>query len=204
MGPLSYDWLLDLNLTMTDSQSSDGTFYPSSQSESSPCRQSPQELAELHKDRVRLILMNDHNQALALLQSIDDGWCSIVPLAPSKADGYVQVCFMGSNCYVQVSFMGANKFACLREVVLWGAGVWLEVGQQASHLCGMPRCKALGHVIAETKIENQRRKGCRVWIDCPHEGCQLKILLCDHYPKCIRHVNGYDGQEDFLARGIHT
>lgn len=61
--------------------------------------------------------------------------------------------------------------------------------EEASHLCGHTCCQTLGHVIWEEKTLNQRRKGCRVWVDCTHElGCQMKVLVCTHVPMCVKSI----------------
>lgn len=107
------------------------------------------------------------------------------------------------NGYIQVSSGGANKFAMLQEVVLWAGGFELAEGEQCFHRCGQPACLVPGHVIAESELLNQRRKGCLVWVDCPH--CALKINVCRHGPdKCILHCEGgFLDSDDFEARGVH-
>src|ERR1700681_4019776 len=57
-----------------------------------------------------------------------------------------------------------------------------------SHLCHHTTCKVIGHVVWEPSEDNQRRKGCAVWVDCPH--CNLKVWACVHEPKCIRFIPG--------------
>lgn len=89
-------------------------------------------------------------------KSVQDGWCSRVQAKPTKAGGYLQV-----------SYWGANKFAVLHRVVLWAGGEVLGPGDHASHLCGRTDCKTVGHITPETPAENNSRKGCLGWIDCP-------------------------------------
>jgi hypothetical protein len=116
-------------------------------------------------------------------------------LKPSKEGGYIQL-----------SWEGANKFAVLQEVVLWAGGGFLGDGEQCSHLCGNPAYMTPGHVVAESELENQRRKGCPVWVDCPH--CALKINCCNHTsglrPKCIKYCAGFADTNAFGQSGLHA
>jgi hypothetical protein len=118
------------------------------------------------------------------------GWCELVTHQPTKRGGYIQV-----------SYGGANKFASLQEVVLWADGkVLLSRGDQCSHRCHSPRCRVVGHVISESAVENNARKGCLVWIKCHH--CDKYILVCMHDPCCIKTVPGFKTLEDFLTNGV--
>ena len=72
---------------------------------------------------------------------------------------------------------------------------------QASHLCHNPLCTIPAHVILESVVDNNNRKGCQVWVDCPH--CELKIFCCKHRPACVKFCPGYETLEEFLDWGIH-
>jgi hypothetical protein len=144
---------------------------------------------------------SDPDAAQACLASLKfemKGWCWCCLLKPSKEGGYVQI-----------SWEGANKFAVLQEVVLWARGGFLGDGEQCSHLCGNPLCMTPGHVIAESELENQRRKGCVAWVECPH--CALKINCCCHgvfprsFPrsKCIKYCAGFADADAFRQSGLH-
>jgi len=61
-------------------------------------------------------------------------------------------------------------------------------GNDASHLCHHSTCSRVGHVIWESSERNQSRKGCVVWVSCPHDDCELKIWVCPHEPKCIKTI----------------
>lgn len=154
----------------------------------------PASEAQLLKERVRLWCINDPAFAQEVLDSQRagrvSGWCVLSPNAPTKGDGYVQV-----------SFGGANKFAVLQELLLWASGLDCGPGEQASHLCGQKLCMVKEHVVNESEVENQRRKGCLVWVDCPH--CSLKISVCPHTPRCVKLAPGWPGQAAFVANGIH-
>jgi len=106
------------------------------------------------------------------------------------------------NGYIQVTWAGASHFVCLQELLVWASGHWLDVGDQASHLCANPRCTVVGHVVAEPGILNQRRKGCLSWVECPHN-CGKVVRACVHTPQCIRFRPGFSNWEDFRANGFH-
>lgn len=87
------------------------------------------------------------------------GFCDTLTMAPTKAAGYIQL-----------SYKGSNKFALLHEVIAWESGHRKTSSEQDySHLCGNPKCCTLGHVVVESRLENQRRKGCVGVIPCPHQ-----------------------------------
>lgn len=70
--------------------------------------------------------------------------------------------------------------------------------QDASHLCHHSVCMTVGHVIWEDPSKNQARKGCRVWVQCPHGqemGCTLKVNVCPHLPRCIKTIPGVRWQD---------
>jgi len=120
------------------------------------------------------------------------GFCRLSKNKPTKENGYVQV-----------SWGGANKFCVIEELLLWSQGVIKDSGEHCSHLCCRPLCLVPAHICAEGAQENNLRKGCRVWVDCPHGDCSKKILLCEHEPRCIKFCEGFESWEDFLQNGIH-
>jgi hypothetical protein len=142
------------------------------------------------------MFMNHPHMAQALLtglETLPNGFYWDSTLAPTKAQGYIQL-----------SAVGANKFTTLNEMLGWAAGLYLERGgDQYSHRCNNPRCTVASHICVESAVLNNGRKGCRVWVDCPHEGCGKKIRVCAHEPSCIRYCPGFDSWEDFEARGFH-
>lgn len=131
---------------------------------------------------------------LARLPFEQRGWCQHVTMAPSKSGGYIQV-----------SAGGANKFSTLEEVVVWAKGEFLGEGEQCSHDCHLPSCKNPSHIAPRSILDNQNRKGCRVWVDCPHagEGCSKKIDVCSHRPRCIRFCEGFEDHLHFWREGLH-
>jgi hypothetical protein len=118
-----------------------------------------------------------------------NGWCKFTTLQPSA-----------SGKYVQVSYQGCNKFAVLQQVLLWADGKDVMQDQHASHLCNNRLCTIRGHITPESPEQNNARKGCRVWVDCPH--CPMKLLLCTHNPPCIKYAQGFADMGDLCARGI--
>lgn len=126
-------------------------------------------------------------EILSSLRVSLSGFCPVVSLVPSKADGYVQI-----------SWAGANKFCCLQELLLWSKGVQVNTaaGDQASHLCGSTLCTDASHVCAESAQKNNARKGCLVVVPCPH--CPKPLLVCPHEPKCIKFIPGYKTWAEFL------
>ncbi|KAK3290606.1 uncharacterized protein B0H64DRAFT_52502 [Chaetomium fimeti] len=128
---------------------------------------------------------------LRLVSTPKSGFYYNTVLVPSKNGGYVQL-----------SFEGANKFCTLGEMLVWAQGFVVEGAMQVSHLCHDPLCTVAAHVVRETAAENNRRKGCVVWVDCPH--CCLKIRVCEHAPICIRYAPGYETLAEFLEWGLHT
>ena len=127
-------------------------------------------------------------------ETTSNGFCLDSRLVPSKFDGYIQL-----------SSHGANKFCVLGEMLAWARGIYITKGQQISHRCHNPVCTIPAHIVVESARENNNRKGCVVWWDCPHskDGCNLKLLICAHRPTCIRYVPGYSSWEEFCEIGIH-
>lgn len=138
------------------------------------------------------------------------GWCQLVnrqtnkrsdkdlPLA--QRQGYIQLSCSGQNhvCVPCLSMLQCPlnnhgiQFALLHHAVaLLGTRSFQDVGiEDGSHLCGHSVCKTVGHVVWERKELNQARKGCLVWVDCPHEGCELKVSACRHQPPCLKSIPG--------------
>lgn len=72
---------------------------------------------------------------------------------------------------------------------------------QISHRCHNPLCTIPDHVVLESARDNNNRKGCAVWANCPH--CPLKVRVCPHEPMCIRYVPGFETWEQFVENGLH-
>ena len=135
-------------------------------------------------------------RALEYLETVIDearsvGYCQEIRMVPSKRAGYVQL-----------SWGGANKFCTLGDMLGWARGIHPGEGMQVSHRCHNPRCMLPSHITIETPIQNNARKGCLVWVDCPHS-CEDRILVCSHLPSCIKFVPGFETWEDFIRWGVH-
>lgn len=181
--------------------SSDGSAFMTGQGEpSSELAEIAVSLADVAKERVVLLLSRNPDMAHTVLLdvrkngTIPSGWCVLSTMAPTKASGYIQV-----------SAMGANKFATLEELCLWSTGRTRGPRDDCSHLCGQPSCTLPGHIVSELAQLNQIRKGCIVWVYCPHAECRLArkvIVVCPHQPHCIKYCEDYASYADFLERGI--
>ena len=151
-------------------------------------------------DMTRLRLSGNAIEAQELLDTlpaVTDGWCRLCTMVPSKSGGYIQV-----------SWKGANKFAMLQEVALWAGGKTLGPGEQCSHRCARSNCMNVDHILAESELKNQNRKGCLVWVSCPHNDiCNRKVAICLHgssdADKCIKYCEGFADHKDFEQRGVH-
>uniref|UniRef100_A0A183BPM1 Zf-His_Me_endon domain-containing protein n=1 Tax=Globodera pallida TaxID=36090 RepID=A0A183BPM1_GLOPA len=78
-----------------------------------------------------------------------------------------------------------------------------DEGDDASHLCHRSTCSRVGHVIWESPQLNQDRKGCAVWVECPHADCDLRVWACVHEPKCIKMVAGATEAEVLAAPELY-
>lgn len=179
---------------------SEGSSFNPLQGSSGSEGELPITFADVSKEKVILLLSSNPDMARSVLEdvrrngTIPSGWCVLSTMAPTKKDGYIQV-----------SAMGANKFATLEELCLWCRGQTRGPKDDCSHLCGRPSCVLPGHIVSELADVNQIRKGCIVWVYCPHAECREArkvILVCPHQPHCIKYCEDYASYADFLARGI--
>lgn len=99
--------------------------------------------------------------------------CVLSTLKVTKADGYAQPSLEGKKPFTLhvMAFAVAN-------------GRFPREGYHVSHLCHNATCFNPEHLCEELPKDNERRKGCPVEIDCPHEDCTLMIKLCQHTPPC--------------------
>jgi len=76
---------------------------------------------------------------------------------------------------------------------------------QVSHLCGNTTCFNPDHLVAETAIENNRRKGCsnaRV-VRCKAV-CNRIVQTCPHTPLCIRDYCNHNNSLRCLCLQVHS
>lgn len=181
----------------SQSTATDESIQPSQLGPSSEL--APEDIIDYNTPRVRREMVRDAcavspEYARSILARYErdatlQGWCRVVGLRESKENGYVQV-----------SWAGANKFAVLQEVVIWANGETVRAGEDASHLCHQKKCIHSSHIIPESTVANQARKGCRVWVGCSH--CSKKVFVCFHQPPCIKYCPGFRDHLHFLAEGI--
>lgn len=81
---------------------------------------------------------------------------------------------------------GKKRNLLAHIVALRAKGTWIPLDRdhQASHLCDNRECYAEDHVVVETHLVNNSRKGCPGDIKC--ECCGSLCFKCPHKPKCIR------------------
>lgn len=148
------------------------------------------------EEHVLFMILNDREYAKMVLDglpSTSKEWCELVPLQPTKKGGYIQISYGGANkvCTLQLAVLAANGGELLADQGL----------AQCSHLCHRPACKTVGHVIAESALDNNARKNCLVWINCHH--CSDKVIfLCTHEPCCIKYHPGYSSMLDLQKHGV--
>jgi hypothetical protein len=189
------DTFLDTSGSSFRLEVSSPTAFSSSQGTSSNYDADEVTLRVDRKEVVRLQFEASTARAQEFLETLTvqrAGFCYESILKPSKEGGYIQL-----------SADGANKFATLGEMLGWAAGFVLRGGLQISHRCNRPTCIIPAHVCPECAECNNGRKNCLVVVDCPHDGCELKILVCPHSPSCITYVEGYETWEEFLKWGVH-
>jgi hypothetical protein len=202
-----YSLLLQDESQRTASDDGDYQHQPSSQHYGTP--NLSQEPSYTPKDLFLLEVFNDWKSIgaryLDNLVAERYGWCGLVKLATNKGEadipleqrrGYIQLSFKGLNkvshlilssrCFHRI---GRNQVILLHHLVaIASVGLAPDTEDDASHLCHHSTCKVVGHVCWESKQKNQDRKGCSVWVQCPH--CPKKIWACEHKPRCIRAIPG--------------
>jgi hypothetical protein len=102
--------------------------------------------------------------------------CKVVKLTPTKLGGYAQM-------HIQ---KGCPK------VLVHVLSFWIhkgafpeEEGKDISHLCNTPLCINPDHLVRESTKINQKRKGCKGTIKCPHCIQSISICDCDPTNKCL-------------------
>jgi hypothetical protein len=150
--------------------------------QSSPRKRTP---PKLKAKQARKIMVDDEEARTEVLRNIfekhtyvagDHTYCWECELAPSKNKGYVQASY--KQCRVQtinvLSFIDKEK----RDV---------GQGMHVSHLCGNTKCYNPQHLIEESALQNNARKNCLVWVDCPHCNAGTGVIMtCTHDPRCIK------------------
>lgn len=94
-----------------------------------------------------------------------------------NTDGYAQIQRRDREDHKKKNYLG--HIVALRSAGRPAPGK----GEQASHLCHQRNCFLAAHIVVETTLENNRRKGCRGAIVC--EQCFHVNVICSHDPKCV-------------------
>jgi len=120
---------------------------------------------------------------LAEQQTIqDNNLCDLSILVPNNK-GYCQPSIFGKKPMV------------LHRIAYLSVNARPAAGLDISHLCHHSTCCKPDHLVAEASILNQNRKGCAVWVFCPHQhpnNRQCIVWVCNHgnpatnTPWCIR------------------
>ena len=115
-------------------------------------------------------------------QAVHVNSCKLSVLAPTNK-GYCQPSLLGKKPMVlhKIAYMAVH-----------GPPV---AGLEISHLCHNSTCCKIEHLFAEPGLLNNARKGCAVWVYCPHQhpnNRQCIVWVCGHgsaagnLPYCIR------------------
>lgn len=100
-----------------------------------------------------------------------------------NTDGYGQV-FTKKNSQLRETGRAAQT-AFLLHRVAFVSKTGRDVQEQGSHLCDNPACFRPDHIVDETSLTNNSRKGCPGILVC---GWHHHVLadLCIHRPQCLR------------------
>lgn len=86
----------------------------------------------------------------------------------SNTDGYAQV-FVKPNSLLHAKGRSAQKAFLLHVISYLAANRELPAGHHVSHLCGSRSCFNPEHLVAESALKNNARKGCPGSLSC--HGC---------------------------------
>ena len=78
-----------------------------------------------------------------------------------------------------------SQTAFLLHRVSYLARTGLNCGGHGSHLCDRRNCFNPDHIVDETPMQNNARKGCAGSLICGYHH-HIIVDLCTHEPKCIR------------------
>lgn len=110
---------------------------------------------------------------LKLKYKTNEYGCKLSLLTPSKNDGYCQPTVEG------------KKPSTVHTISFWDKteGEELLADEDVSHLCHQRQCFNPEHIVRESKLRNQQRKGCLVHV---RDVDNTIRLVCKHTPRCIR------------------
>lgn len=102
---------------------------------------------------------------------------------PQTADGYPRAFRLPVRARRPDEAFGWSTNFRPSQVVLACNGEFAETpSDEASHLCGNPRCLRSSHLIWEAPKANQNRKGCPGLI---RTGNGQQLTICEHNPTCM-------------------
>lgn len=115
----------------------------------------------------RKALQELYDAQAASAEKVEGSECILTRLRPTKEGGYSQVALRGTSTKIMIHHIPI----LLKEARLPGHD------EDVSHLCHNRRCFNKDHVIIESKVNNQRRKNCKVTVICWH--CDKVATVCE-------------------------
>jgi len=106
-------------------------------------------------------------------------------------DGYAQIWTKPTAALHSGDTGRAAWKGYLLHRVAYVARTGVEIQDQCSHLCDNRRCFNPDHIVDESALDNNNRKGCAGQILCLFHGHYLGNL-CRHTPRCIRANDQHD------------
>ena len=102
---------------------------------------------------------------------------------PQTSDGYLRAFRLPVRARRHDEAFGWSTNFRPGQVVLVCNGEFAEnIDDEASHLCGNPKCLRSSHLIWETSKANQNRKGCPGVV---RTGDGQQLTICEHKPTCM-------------------
>ena len=136
-------------------------------------------MQELGQARAHQIMVEKH---LSSTFQPDDTGCWIF-MGSTNNDGYGQVYTKKNSDLHRTGRQAQTAFLLHRVAYLAATGH--DATGHVSHLCDRPKCFNPDHLVDETAVQNNSRKGCPGPIACSVHH-HIVVDLCPHQPRCIR------------------
>jgi len=113
-----------------------------------------------------------------------------------NTDGYGQV-FKKVNSTAHLTGRTCQKAILIHKLSAYAYGLWTGNpdgdNRQISHLCDVRNCFNPDHLIMESALANNERKGCpgKIGVICECCGQSRYVVICPHLPPCIRPLYTY-------------